>query len=96
MTQIQVDSEQVLAANSQIQATIQKVQAEVDGLHSQLLRLEEVWRGSAANSFQELVSRWKLTATTVDSQLGELGNALRLAASQYSEIEAANQRLFMS
>jgi WXG100 family type VII secretion target len=96
MTQIQVDSEQVLAANSQIQATIQKVQAEVDGLHSQLLRLEEVWRGSAASSFQELVSRWKLTATTVDSQLGELGNALRLAASQYSEIEAANQRLFMS
>lgn len=96
MTQIQVDSEQVLLANSQIQATIQKVQAEVDGLHSQLLRLEEVWRGSAANSFQELVGRWKLTATTVDTQLGELGNALRVAASQYSEIEAANQRLFMN
>jgi WXG100 family type VII secretion target len=96
MTQIQVDSEQVLAANSQIQATIAKVQSEVDGLHSQLLRLEEVWRGSAASSFQELVARWKLTATTVDNQLGELGNALRLAASQYSEIEAANQRLFMS
>jgi len=96
MTQIQVDSEQVLAANSQIQATIAKVQSEVDGLHSQLLRLEEVWRGSAASSVQELVARWKLTATTVDNQLGELGNALRLAASQYSEIEAANQRLFMS
>jgi WXG100 family type VII secretion target len=96
MTQIQVDSEQVLAANSQIQATISKVQTEVDGLHSQLLRLEEVWRGSAASSFQELVARWKLTATTVDTQLGELGNALRVAASQYSEIEAANQRLFMN
>ncbi len=96
MSQIQVDSEQVLAANSQIQATISKVQTEVDGLHAQLLRLEEVWRGSAASSFQELVSRWKLTATTVDTQLGELGNALRLAASQYSEIEASNQRLFMN
>jgi len=95
MAQIQVDSEQVLAANSTIQATIAKVQAEVDGLHAQLMRLQEVWRGSAASSFQELVSRWKITATTVDTQLGELGSALRIAAAQYSEIEAANQRLFI-
>ena len=95
MAQIQVDSEQVLAANSTIQATIAKVQAEVDGLHAQLLRLQEVWRGSASSSFQELVARWKITATTVDTQLGELGNALRIAASQYSDIEAANQRLFI-
>jgi len=95
MAQIQVDSEQVLAANSTIQATIAKVQAEVDGLHAQLLRLQEVWRGSAASSFQELVSRWKITATTVDTQLGELGSALRIAAAQYTEIEAPNQRLFI-
>lgn len=95
MAQIQVDSEQVLAANGTIQATIAKVQAEVDSLHAQLLRLQEVWRGSAATSFQELVTRWKVTATTVDAQLGELGSALRIAASQYSEIEAANQRLFI-
>ena len=95
MSQIQVDSEQVLLANSSIQATISKLQTEVDGLHAQLLRLQEVWRGSAANSFQDLVARWKITATTVDTQLGELGNALRIAAQQYSEIEAANQRLFV-
>jgi WXG100 family type VII secretion target len=95
MAQIQVDSEQVLAANSTIQGTIAKLQAEVNGLHVQLLGLQDVWRGSAASSFQELVSRWKITATTVDNQLGELGNALRIAASQYSEIEIANQRLFM-
>ena len=93
MAQIQVDSEQVLAANSTIQATIAKVQSEVDALHSQLLRLQDVWRGSASASFQELVGRWKITATTVDNQLGELGTALRIAAHQYSEIEAANQRL---
>jgi WXG100 family type VII secretion target len=95
MAQIQVDSEHVLAANSTIQATIAKVQAEVDGLHVQLLGLQDVWRGSAASSFQEVVTRWKITATTVDAQLGELGRALSIAASQYSEIEIANQRLFM-
>jgi WXG100 family type VII secretion target len=95
MAQIQVDSEQVLAANSTIQATIAKLQGEVDALHSQLVALQDVWRGQAANSFQDLVIRWKTTATTVDTQLGELGQALRVAAQQYSEIEMANQRLFM-
>jgi WXG100 family type VII secretion target len=96
MAQIQVDSEHVLAANSTIQSSIAKIQAEVDGLHVQLMGLQDVWRGSAASSFQELVTRWKQTATTVDTQLGELGQALRVAASQYSEIELANQRLFMA
>ena len=68
MAQIQVDSEHVLAANSTIQATIAKLQAEVDGLHVQLIGLQDVWRGSAASSFQELVTRWKVTATTVDAK----------------------------
>ena len=42
------------------------------------MRLQDVWRGSAASSFQELVGRWKITATTVDNQLGELGSARKV------------------
>jgi WXG100 family type VII secretion target len=94
MTQFTVDSEQVLAANVTIQNTISKLQTEVDSLHSQLLNLQSSWTGLAANSFQDLASRWRQTAATVDGQLAELGNALAYAAAQYSEIELANQRLF--
>lgn len=94
MTQFTVDSEQVLAANVNIQNTISKLQTEVDSLHSQLLNLQSSWTGLAANSFQDLASRWRQTAATVDGQLAELGNALAYAAAQYSEIELANQRLF--
>ena len=94
MTQFQVDSEQVLAANSAIQLTIGRVQSDIEALHAQLQSLQDSWRGLAANQFQELAIRWHTTATSVQSQLGELGQALTLAAQQYDEIENANLRLF--
>ncbi|WP_296630397.1 WXG100 family type VII secretion target [Rhodoluna sp.] len=95
MPHFSVDSEQVMAANAAIQNTIGRLNHEANTLHSQLQSLEGSWQGVAANSFQELVLRWRSTATAVDSQLGELGHALAIAAQQYSEIEYANQRLFL-
>ena len=95
MTHFSVDSEQVLAANSTIQATIQRLQSELDNLHANLQGLNGSWQGIAANSFQELVGRWRVTANMVQGQLAEVSTALATAARQYSEIEAANVRLFL-
>jgi WXG100 family type VII secretion target len=95
MTHFSVDSEQVLAANITIQATISRLQLEVDNLHNNLQGLQSSWQGVAANSFQDLVGRWRITATTVQQQLGEVSTALAFAAKQYSEIEQANVRLFL-
>jgi len=95
MTIFKVDSEQVLAANQSIQVTIGKLQTEVESLYAQLQSLEGSWQGQAATSFQELVKRWRLTANNVEAQLGEVGQALALAAQQYSDIEQANLRLFL-
>jgi len=95
MSNFKVDSDQVLAANNNIQATIGKLQTEVELLHTQLQSLDGSWQGAAATSFQELVKRWRVTATGVETQLSEIGKALAFAASQYSEIESANTRLFL-
>jgi WXG100 family type VII secretion target len=95
MTRFLVDSEEVLAANTVVQSTIQKLQGDVDTLHTQLNSLQSSWQGQAANSFQDLATRWRSTAALVQQQLSEIGQALALAAKQYSEIEAANQRLFL-
>lgn len=95
MTHFSVDSEQVLAANTNIQSTISRLQAEVENLHANLQGLQNSWQGAAATSFQELVGRWRITATTVQQQLGEVSTALAFAAKQYSEIEQANVRLFI-
>ncbi|MEI6590775.1 MAG: WXG100 family type VII secretion target [Actinomycetes bacterium] len=94
MTQFQVDSELVLVANSQVQATIGKLQNEIEMLHSQLTSLQDSWRGVAAESFQQLALRWRTTATAVEHQLAEIGVALSTAATHYAEAEFANQRLF--
>lgn len=89
-----VDSEQVLAANSHIQSTIGRLQQEISTLHAQLSALDGSWQGSAASSFQDLVLRWKTSADALEQNLGAIGQALAIAAQQYSDIEAANQRLF--
>ncbi len=94
MTQFQVDSEQISAANLTIQATISRIGAEVESLHAQLSGLQSSWTGVAAAGFQELIGRWRITAAAVDGQLAEIGSALSIAAQQYAEIEAANSRLF--
>ena len=95
MTRILVDSEQVLATNAVVQHTIEKLQSDVSTLHSQLVSLQSSWQGQAANSFQELAGKWRTTAGLVQQQLGEIGQALTVAAKQYSEIEALNQSLFL-
>jgi WXG100 family type VII secretion target len=95
MTHFSVNSEQVMLANQNIQSTIGRLTSEADNLQAQLLALQSSWTGQAANNFQELVVRWRATAGAVDAQLAELGSALSIAANQYSEIEFANQRLFL-
>lgn len=96
MTRILVDSEEVLATNAVVQTTIDKLQNDVNTLHTQLISLQSSWQGQAATSFQELAGKWRTTAGLVQQQLGEIGQALTVAARQYSEIEAMNQRLFLS
>ena len=95
MTHFTVDSDQVLVANSAVQNSIQILNQEATALLGQLNALHSSWTGLAANSFQELASRWRVTASQVENQLSDIGQALALAASQYSEIELANQRLFL-
>ncbi len=95
MTFFSVDSERISAANSTIQATITRLQAEVNNLHGQLGALQDSWQGVAATSFQELLSRWRVSSDSVEQSLGQIGQALAMAASQYQEIEQANQRLFI-
>lgn len=95
MAHLIVDSERIHAANASIQSTISRLQQEVTTLHSQLAGLGDSWQGVAATSFQELMVRWRASSDAVEASLGQIGAALSLAAQQYSEIELANQRLFL-
>jgi len=94
MTRYQVDSEAVLSATAAVRASISRIQAEVSGLHGQLINLQGSWSGQAATAFQSVVVEWKATQQRVEENLATLNQALTMAAQQYAEIEASNARLF--
>lgn len=94
MTRYQVDSEAVLSATGAARASIDRIQAEVSGLHGQLVSLQGSWSGQAASAFQAVVTEWKATQQRVEENSLAINQALTLAAQQYAEIEASNARLF--
>lgn len=95
MSTFQVDSEAVLAQASAARHTVERVQAEVTSLTSQLEQLQASWSGTAASAFRGVVAEWRSAQQRVDDSLGMLGTALAQAGQQYAEIEQANARLFL-
>jgi early secretory antigenic target protein ESAT-6 len=95
MTRYQIDSEAVAAATSSVQAAAGRIQADVSGLHAQLLDLQSSWTGQAASAFQAVVADWTICARQVEEALVRLNTGLAAAGQQYAEIEAQNARMFM-
>ncbi len=94
MTRYHVDSDAVLSATASVRASIGRIQAEVSGLHGQLVNLQGSWGGQAATAFQTIVADWKATQQRVEESLAAINGALAQAGQQYAEIEASNARLF--
>lgn len=94
MTRYQVDSEAVLGATNAVRSSIGRIEAEVGGLHGQLVSLQDSWSGQAASAFQSVVTEWKSTQQRVEESLDAISRALGQAGRHYAEIEAANARLF--
>jgi len=94
MTSYQVDSDAVIAATSTMRSTIGRIEAEVTGLHGQLLNLEGSWTGAASVAFQTAVADWKAMQQRLEESLSGLNQALGMAGQQYADIEQANTRLF--
>ncbi|HEV7957327.1 MAG TPA: WXG100 family type VII secretion target [Marisediminicola sp.] len=95
MVRYQVDSEAVLTATGAVRSSIERIQAEVSGLHGQLVNLQGSWTGQAASAFQSVVTDWKATQQRVEESLAAINLALGQAGQQYADIEQANARLFL-
>jgi early secretory antigenic target protein ESAT-6 len=95
MTQYSVDSAAVLGTSTAAQATMGRIQTEVNSLLGQLVSLEGSWTGAASTAFQAAVSDWRVTQQLVEENLAALTAALGHAAQQYAEIEQVNARLFL-
>lgn len=94
MTRYTVDSEAVTSAAGAIGATVGRIQGEAASLHAQLDALQGAWTGTAATAFQGVVQRWRSAQVDLEQALAAIDHALRMAGTQYAEIELANARLF--
>jgi len=90
----EVDGARVAQASTAVQVSAQQIGAEVNAMMRHLVDLQTCWQGQAANSFQEVVSRWRATQERVRASLEEIQQAMVVAARQYEEVEAAATRMF--
>ena len=90
----EVDAERVQSAATATAGTSRNLVSEAQTMLRNLLALQECWRGSAAQNFQAVINQWEGAQTQLFESLDSIQGALNTAAQQYSEVEAANSRLF--
>lgn len=90
----EVDAERVQSAATAAAGTARNLVSESDTMMRNLLALQECWRGSASQNFQAVINQWKDAQKQLVESLDSVHGALTTAARQYTEVEAANSRLF--
>lgn len=94
MSIVQIDVEDLRAKSGAVEGSIGRLQAEVSTMEANLRQLQDTWRGQAAANFQGVLTEWRATQLKVEESLASIRRAMDLAATQYSETEAANAAMF--
>ena len=90
----EVDAERVSSAATAAAGTSRTLVTESHTMLRNLLSLQDCWKGSAAQNFQAVINEWERAQKQLFESLDSVHGALNTAAAQYSEVEAANSRLF--
>lgn len=94
MTIISVDTELLQLKSANVQATVDRISADVQAMKYGLDELQGSWRGSAATNFQALITEWTITQGRVEASLASINAALVAAASTYAQAEQGNTQRF--
>ncbi|WP_154605034.1 WXG100 family type VII secretion target [Arthrobacter sp. AQ5-05] len=89
-----VNSDDLAIKSTAVKASVDLIRMEVDAMKRNLLDLQGTWTGSAATNFQALLQEWHATQIRVEASLESINSALSMAATQYSQAEDANTRMF--
>ncbi|MDO5634527.1 MAG: WXG100 family type VII secretion target [Micrococcus sp.] len=94
MSIVQIDINDLQAKGTAVEATIGRLQSEVNTMESQLRQLQDTWRGQASTNFQGVLTEWRATQARVEESLAGIRRAMAQAAVQYTEAEQANASMF--
>jgi len=91
---LSVDTELLQLKSATVQATVDRISADVQAMKRGLEELQSSWRGAAATNFQALVVEWSLTQGKVEASLASINHALSSAAANYDQTELSNAQRF--
>jgi len=91
---LSVDTELLQLKSATVQATVDRISADVQAMKRGLEELQSSWRGAAATNFQALVVEWSLTQGKVEASLASINQALSSAAVNYDQTELSNAQRF--
>lgn len=94
MSRIEVDSTRVAAASTAVQASAERIRTEIDTMTRQLTEFQANWKGTAASSFQQVMTDWRATQEQVHQALDEIRQALAIAAQQCEQAKNTAIRIF--
>ncbi|CAM3095395.1 Proteins of 100 residues with WXG [Arthrobacter ulcerisalmonis] len=94
MSIISVDTELLQVKSANVQATVDRISADVHAMRQGLDELQGSWRGAAATNFQALIMEWTLTQGRVEASLASINAALASAANTYAQVEQGNAMRF--
>ena len=94
MSIISVDTELLQLKSANVQATVDRIGADVQAMKRGLDELQGSWRGAAATNFQALIVEWSLTQGKVEASLASINQALTSAAANYAQTELSNAQRF--
>lgn len=94
MAIFQIDTGDLMAKSGTVEATLSRIQSDVNSMEGQLRQLQETWKGSAAVAFQGVLTQWRATQVQVEQSLQSVRQAMAAASTHYEEVESANTRIF--
>src|SRR5699024_5847148 len=94
MARIQIDVQELFAKASNVQATADRIQSEVNTMDAALRQLQESWVGQASSNRQAVVTEWRSTQQGGEESLRPIHEAMQQAGQQYEATEQANAAMF--
>ena len=94
MALVQIDTEDLMVKSQAVEASIGRLQSEVNAMEGNLRQLQDTWRGQASANFQTVLTEWRGTQARVEESLAGIRRAMDQAGAQYSEAEQANAAMF--
>lgn len=94
MSNFATNTEEMRTKSANIQATAERIRADINTMQANLQELEGTWQGVASSNFQGVVAQWRATQTQVEESLNSISRALTVSAQQYDDAEQANASMF--